>query len=682
MIAAGLTSGWVDALGWTLLNSVWQGAMIALLVLVLNFSLRHASAHARYAVSCLSLLTVFLLAVFTFIRLTCEQSAVSVVDGTSQSSSVMMMPMTPGFHAPAGAVSLAAVTEDALPWLVGFWLAGVVMLSAWHLGGLVYIRRIRRRYSIPAGQRISQILGSLSARLGLDKKVAVMESLAIKVPVVVGYFRPAILLPFGLAGNVPVQQLESILVHELIHILRRDFLVNILQTIVEALLFFNPAVWWISGCIRIERENICDDLTIQHIHDPIHYIKALTAMQERSNSQKLPVPALLTGRRKLLDRVRRITGHKHSGSLVYSLAFTGIIFLMLLTAAFTIDKESSDSLAAYYAGIPIHNAVSTVSHDESVQDVYAVKELQRIATITPGTQIDRDVNRYTDAAPDTVIKPGTDAEKSEALRQAREAYEHATQEWQEALARQRQAWEEYHMQLQEQKANARTMRIHMDTGKDLFGEIYKEIIVIKDGDTVVIHADPIPGDVSFDYDFDFEGSLPPVPDDPALFFIDPDLYLAMPPDVEELDSLPGLESWHGCEPQLFYHYDLGPDIELDRQLRHVEREMRIYRDDADRLRKEIQIERGEGPWRHVPPADRHIIKWYGGGGGTERIIRQELMEDGLVIPGKDYVIELDTNGMYINGVKQPKELHRKYRKLYEGLESEMGPGNESYKLVF
>ena len=105
-------------------------------------------------------------------------------------------------------------------------------------------------------------LDRLARALRLSRPVALLESCLAEVPVVIGYVRPVILMPVGLLAGLPAGQVESILLHELAHIRRHDYLVNLLQTSVEGLLFYHPAVWWISGVIRAERENCCDDLVV------------------------------------------------------------------------------------------------------------------------------------------------------------------------------------------------------------------------------------------------------------------------------------------------------------------------------------------------------------------------------------------------------------------------------------
>ena len=125
-----------------------------------------------------------------------------------------------------------------------------------------------------------QRLDGLAARLRISKPVALLESCLAEVPVVIGYARPVILMPVGLLAGLPVAQVEAILIHELAHIRRQDYLVNLMQTFIEGLLFYHPAVWWISGVIRAERENCCDDLAVAVTGDARQYAAALAALEQ------------------------------------------------------------------------------------------------------------------------------------------------------------------------------------------------------------------------------------------------------------------------------------------------------------------------------------------------------------------------------------------------------------------
>ncbi len=163
-----------------------------------------------------------------------------------------------------------------LDWIVGLWCLGVCLFALRPAIGIREIRRLRRVGVSPVGDNIAALLSDLARRMGLARPVAILQSACAPVPVVVGHLRPLILLPVSLVSQMPIVQLEAILAHELAHVRRHDYLVNLWQTLVETVLFYHPAVWWLSRRIRQERENCCDDVAVAMMRDPVELGRALT----------------------------------------------------------------------------------------------------------------------------------------------------------------------------------------------------------------------------------------------------------------------------------------------------------------------------------------------------------------------------------------------------------------------
>ncbi|MBC7821782.1 MAG: M48 family metalloprotease, partial [Planctomycetaceae bacterium] len=191
----------------------------------------------------------------------------------------------------------------ALPWLVGMWLLGVVVLSLRLLVGWRVVQRLKRFAVVPAAEAWQLRSKDLATRLGISRTVKLVESALIEVPTVIGWLRPMILLPVSVLTNLTPQQLEAVLAHELAHIRRHDYLVNLLQTAIETLLFYHPAVWWLSRLIRSEREHCCDDLALSLCDSPVTYVSALAVMEELRASPALTMAA---SGGSLLNRIRRI----------------------------------------------------------------------------------------------------------------------------------------------------------------------------------------------------------------------------------------------------------------------------------------------------------------------------------------------------------------------------------------
>ncbi len=218
--------------------------------------------------------------------------------------------------------------EPWLPAIVLVWFAGVALFAFRPLASWYTVRRLRKVGVSPVNAAIRDLLDRTAKKLRLARAVAVLQSTLVKTPVVVGFFRPLILLPLCVVTGLPESQLELILAHELAHIRRNDYLVNLLQALVETLFFYHPAVWWLSRQIRHERENCCDDVAVSLCGNRADYGRALLAIEElRAASPELAVAA--SGGR-LLARIRRIAGRETAPPLVGISSLSAILVLVAL----------------------------------------------------------------------------------------------------------------------------------------------------------------------------------------------------------------------------------------------------------------------------------------------------------------------------------------------------------------
>ncbi|PVX35881.1 M56 family metallopeptidase [Janthinobacterium sp. 78] len=247
----------VPALGWVLLYFVWQGVIVGAVSAVLLWLLRHASARWRYAVCALALLLCL-----------CIPTAhlLSLLSGTSLAQLPMAAP-------PAWRAALQAW----MPALVLAWSAGVGLMTLRLCLGLAWVGRLRRQ-AVAAPAIWQARLDALALRMGLHRRPPLKLHGGLSSPVTVGFWRPVILLPAALLSGMPVALLEALLAHELAHVRRWDYLVNLLQSVAEALLFFHPVVWWLSARMRAEREQVADALAAQALQDPQQLATALHAL--------------------------------------------------------------------------------------------------------------------------------------------------------------------------------------------------------------------------------------------------------------------------------------------------------------------------------------------------------------------------------------------------------------------
>ncbi len=292
-------------LGWTLLHFIWQGAALAALFAVAMAACR--SAAARYALAVGTLALMMASPVITFVWL--QRETIPAVRSGAQGS--LPLAGKAAQHAVVAAVSgaPAAASLSAQPtamlWLVELWFLGVLVLSLRTAGGLLLIERMRRKEIKPIGQELHERCMALQRRMGLDRVIRYCECHRLDAPAVLGWFRPIVLLPMRALTGMDEQQIEAVIAHELAHIRRLDCFVNLFQIAVETLLFYHPAVWWVSQRVRAERENCCDDEAISICGDAVVYARALTLMEEWRTAPALMMAA---NRSPLAERVVRLLG--------------------------------------------------------------------------------------------------------------------------------------------------------------------------------------------------------------------------------------------------------------------------------------------------------------------------------------------------------------------------------------
>jgi TonB family protein len=296
-----ILEAWVDtplagAVGWTLLHSLWEGAIIAAALAAALVAMR--SPRARYAAACLAMLVMLVAFGLTLVRVMPEQARrVPAVSTSAFPASTVrtgmdaLSPPNPGLAA-------------AVPWLAPFWMAGVCIFYLAYMASWISVCRVRRRGVCCASEHWQRQLARLSAQLRLSRPVQLLESCLADAPMVLGHFRPVILMPIGVLTGLPPGQIEAILLHELAHIRRNDYLVNLLQRSVEGPLFYHPAVWWMSHLIRAERENCCDDVVVTMKGNAHEYAVALAALEQNRWSGREPAVAATGG--NLLKRIRRL----------------------------------------------------------------------------------------------------------------------------------------------------------------------------------------------------------------------------------------------------------------------------------------------------------------------------------------------------------------------------------------
>ena len=344
--------------GWTLLHSLWQGALIGLVFLVLRDALRRQSANMRYLAGCACLALLAAAPVLTlFLGLAAVSTGGAGNDGMAVATGLLAAgPRPAGLGTPFygdGNVWRLAGGSDFLtrlaPALVLGWLLGVMFFSARLTRSCWSVRGIRTRDNEPVDAVWLETLDELRRRLGVSRPVRLLKSALVEVPTVIGWFRPVILLPAATLSGLTPGQLEAILAHELAHVRRLDYLVNAFQCLVETLMFYHPVAWWISRCIREERENCCDDLVIEVCGDRLGYARALATLE--GLRAELPDLAFAASGGSLLGRIRRLVGvgKERGGTTVREaagLALLGVgLVLIILGVRMLLSPASYHSTA-------------------------------------------------------------------------------------------------------------------------------------------------------------------------------------------------------------------------------------------------------------------------------------------------------------------------------------------------
>jgi bla regulator protein blaR1 len=344
---------WIQALGWTLLHSLWQGVLLALLLAIVLIILRKGSANIRYLAGIFTLTTLLAVMVFTFnleysppqvselINYPEKTSYYAFVE-TGESSTLDLEPSIQITEETSLGSIFISYFEEHMPFIMLLYLIGVLILTMRMFGELVYIQNLRYSRSKPATEVWQQKLLELANKMGVAKSIVLKESIRVNSPMVIGFLKPMVFVPIGLLSNLPANQIESILAHELAHIRRHDYLTNLLQSFVETLLFFNPAVWWISSFIRSEREHCCDDIAIDLTGDELTFARTLANLEEwRMQNGSLVIA--FSGNRKsgILGRIQRLLEKKESTQLPFRLFWgSTILTIGLLLAVFNANNAS------------------------------------------------------------------------------------------------------------------------------------------------------------------------------------------------------------------------------------------------------------------------------------------------------------------------------------------------------
>ncbi len=345
------------SLAWALLCSLWQGLLIHGSVFILLKALPGINARAKYNLSLAGLFSILLWFVDTWSSQFQKLKGVTVYVTRSEADAlaattypVKVFAINEQLHQPVIGYSIQFLAHY-FPAIITVYIIGLAFMLFRFLMNIVQLRALKTKGITQPEAKWNELLLQLQQRLDIARHVHLLFSTRINVPMMLGAVKPVILLPIAVINHLATEEVEAILLHELAHIKRHDYLLNIFQTIAETILFFNPFVWLVSGIARREREHRCDDLVIAATASPIHYARALANIESHQLAANRLTIAATGHKKQLFHRIKRIMEMKKS-NINYSrltIAIVAIIAITCTIAMFTFtpslaQKAKSDSV--------------------------------------------------------------------------------------------------------------------------------------------------------------------------------------------------------------------------------------------------------------------------------------------------------------------------------------------------
>ncbi|MFH1197714.1 MAG: M56 family metallopeptidase [bacterium] len=654
-----LVTGWfsgnfISAMGWTVVHSLWQGVLIAVVLsLLLTFTDR-AKNNLRYRFAMSALILQFMLSLLTF-RFIFSPPDNPIVFGTTQTMSInptMVQLSTPNDFLNSNTLEMINGFLNAnINLIFGVWLLGFFFFSLRFIGGLTYTQRYKRIGVSSIPEMWEKKIQELSKKIEIQKIIHTYESTLVKIPIVVGHFKPMILLPVGMLAGLPANQIEAIIIHELAHIKRADFIINIFQSVLEVIFFFHPAVWWFSSIIRKEREFICDEITIGATGNPAVYAKALLNMTEHATIKFGLAMPLLNNSKQLIRRIKKMLGENKKSNMRGRYFPAIILSIILVTFFFCYPAKSKSSRAVSKNNVPVKiNAASVLSMDElsaffdkASQDSTSCKREKTLAfTETEnGEDVDYEVNfrgedivsLYRNGAKvlDNQIDDYSDMiyEKVDELRGR---YHHLKFDMHDFKVN----MNEFKKNMQELREELSKENYHVDFDKDEFKkemEQLKEELKQLDNEKIRIHFDSeefkeqmhqLKEELkSMKFKHHFNITIPDVDIDIPEIDIDiPEINI----DFPEIDiDIPEIHI-----PEI--NIDMS---EFERDMKKFDEEMKDFSVEMEKFGK--------------------FMEW----------MKDELVKDGYIKDNDDDIeLEFNSEKMVVNGKRLPDDKLVKYKKLY------------------
>lgn len=363
------TGNWAHAIGWALIHSLWQAAVIWAVMQIVYRCFQEMSARVKHGIALMGMLLLVLWVVNTGISQwqQMQVATVHVIPGD--------LNQAPGYavEVPANGAkhtdtSMVAQVYQAMPWLLACYGLGLLIMLFRLGNGILQVRKLRRNSWLPKDAWVNDLAEALRLELGIGQEVLLRVSTHVIAPIVVGVLRPMILLPATMLEDLSPDEIKTILLHELAHISRADYCINMIQSIIEIVLFFNPFMWKISNTIRTEREHCCDDVVVTQSGQALTYARALASIARHSKSNSMQLAIAADGNKNstlLYNRIKRIVEmkkhHMPSGQVIAACSLSAM--LIALSIVCFSPSHAQDSKKSKQANTqPQNNNAKNYSH--------------------------------------------------------------------------------------------------------------------------------------------------------------------------------------------------------------------------------------------------------------------------------------------------------------------------------
>ncbi len=642
-----LSESIIEALGWTVLHSIWQGSLIGLLLAFFLSYFQKSNAQLRYWYAYIALCLVFITSLSTFFFYFESPIGQLLVEQPSMIETSTMHPLNVDIQKPLIEqlqIQLTTYFTKHLPLIVFVWLLGALLFMLRLIGSYIYVQKVKHRYLFPVAQKWQCKLQKLSTHIGLKQKVDFFESSLISTPMVIGFFKPILLFPVGAINQLHIEEVEAIIVHELAHIQRNDYVLNLIQSVIEVLFYYHPVIWWISNHIRIERENCCDDKVLEICNNPLDYAKALVSLQTMQNQIPILAMPLSNHKSHLLNRVKRILNQpKNKSNIMEKLTISSLLVCLLFIVSVSATKPytNRELIKVKFEELKENNQLI-------IEDKNLVKEIDEKVLQEENNQLENISDLHMKKEPEVAIKenPSKDEESLNEI------------------------------EILEQKIESR------DDKKDL---TVKEVIIENTSEQkVTLLEDRTIFPSEHLHHLDQNATLENIEN--PIYYLQLQDSLTKPIVIENLKgeiSIKNREISDKVKSKIYDNSTIKMDSILDNYRRYVKivEEIKVDGNEIEHLNKPSidTVTTFSFKYEKLKPSNfkKSIRRLYNINANNQsirriydfnannQVIPHRLTKQGLIDPYDGYTITLSTKKMTINGKRQSKERHQEYLEFFE-----------------